>query len=68
MEKIKKMGVIKPSYIKVIADNVNDGLYEQQDKINYIEDISSILLDNRVFGIAPESYHKKLRLIVKICG
>jgi hypothetical protein len=57
--RLRKIGRINTNEIKAIARSVNDGLYEQQDKIIFIEDISSLLLNNRLSGVAPETYYKK---------
>ncbi|AYV72903.1 hypothetical protein M1D49_00295 [Bacillus sp. PK3-056] len=54
-----KIGNIKQNYIKTISNCVMDALYEQQDNIITIEDISSILLTNRLSGVAPVTYYKK---------
>jgi len=58
--RLGKIGNIKPNYIKTISNSVMDALYEQQDKIITTEDINSILLNNRLSGVAPEIYYKKI--------
>lgn len=57
--RLGKIGVIKASYIKTIEESVHVGLYEQQDKIVIVDDISSILLNNRLSGVATGIYYKK---------
>lgn len=57
--RLRKIGNFKTNYIKTIADCVNTGLSEQPDKIISIKDINGMLLNNRVSGVAPETYYKK---------
>lgn len=59
LNRLSKIGVIKPSYIKVIAASVNDGLYEQPEKITFVQDINSLLETAELSGVSPEAYYKK---------
>lgn len=51
--RLGKIGVIKPSYLKEISRSVDEALYNQQDKVKWIDDINSLLLNDRLLsGVA----------------
>ncbi|MGJ9382851.1 hypothetical protein [Salipaludibacillus sp. CF4.18] len=57
-KKLGQIGKIRPNYLKVISNCIEDAIFNQREKVIQVEDIRSIVASDITIGVSVSSYYK----------